>query len=148
MKFLLVILAMIVAPYEMYGATNHFIASNVYVVDDAGTYPLYETQRISQRFFDLLSWDDNILKKYKNQFEKIKSINIYVPNDNDKTQTVIINFTNKNRKVIKSNFFRFQPANPKVNTKIFTDEYLSLLSMRYRMVRNDTTDGYVTAVNY
>ena len=135
MKAFLLVLAMTVVPCMSHGATSHFIATNVYVIDQGAMYQLYETEHMSKKFFELCaSSQGDAFAPFENQFEQINSIAIYVPNNPFKTQTVVLNFVGrKKQKKIKTNFFSFT-ADPKTDrryTKIFDDNYLAVLNERF-----------------
>jgi len=146
MKSLLIILAMLVAPYEIYGATSHFIDTNVYVVDGPNTYSLYESQKMSKKFFDIMSKDDKVFKHYK--FNQISFVNVYIPNNHDKKQRIVIGLTNKKLNVVDSNFFSFYAPTTKRDQRIFGDNVLASLSIKYVTLEDIESQGYVTEAKW
>lgn len=145
MKILVIILAMLVAPYVMYGATSHFIATNIYVVDDSVTYPMYSTQKMSKKFYGLMAEGDALFKNYP--FDMIRSITVYIPNDATKSQTVVIGFKNKTVKTFDSNFFSFSAMSP-MTSKIFSNEYIALLGQRNKGFVRVEGASFYTEVKY
>jgi hypothetical protein len=121
---------MTVVPCISHGATSHFIATNVFVIDDGAQYRLYQTEKMNKKFFELCaSSQGDTFARFQNQFENIKAITIYIPNNPNKTQTIVFQFYGKKTRVVKTNFFDF-PTDTKL-TKIFNDKYLAMLNDKF-----------------
>lgn len=134
MKTFLLVLAMTVVPCILHGATSHFITTNVYIIDRGTTYQLCETEKMSKKFFELCATSGDAFFQFKNKFEQIDSISIYVPNNPFKTQTIVLNFYgSKKSEKIKTNFFSFS-TDPQTNpryAKILDNSYLAALNDKF-----------------
>ena len=133
MKHILIVLLLLCSSnaFSKSKLRYHRIALNVYVEDSGERFPLYETQKISKKCYDLMSYEDEVLKEYKDRFYDIKYIEVIVPNTVNSYQQVIIGFRNKSVKNFFSpKFFDFVTPYEAGTSKIFPTNYLVVIRRR------------------
>lgn len=116
---------------------SHYIALNVYMVENGQLFPLYETQKIQKKCYELMSIQDEILMKYKTNFYDIKYIEVFASNIINKQEKIVIGFTNKKKKkkiYYTNNFFHFTTPYKPSSDKIFSYQYLADLKINLETV--------------
>jgi len=100
----------------------------VYIVEDGQKIPLFETQKVYKKFFDFMTEEDEILSRYKDNFYDIKYIEVFVPNELDKKESIVVGISNNKRKKFNyknKRFFPFYTPYSKNEKKVFSYRFLA-----------------------
>lgn len=147
MKYILLLLLFLPLLAHSAARKNHYIALNIYIIEDGQKYPLYETQKMYKKFYDLLTSDDEIFADYKNKFYDLKYIEVFIPNKVGEIQSLIIGFRNKteiHRTYVKGNFFMFTMFYTVNDNKFFSYEFLK--NNRENLAEIQSEDDYRSVV--
>ncbi len=113
----------------------HFVSVSIFVLDQNKKYPLYETQKMYKKAYDVLSINDEILSKFRKNFNDMNYIQVVVSNSVYGMQKITIGFKNRSKKTyLTHDFFVFKQPN-KSSRKIFTSEFLALNEKRLAIVQ-------------
>ena len=130
----------------MYGATSHFIDTNVYVIDGGITYSLYQSEKMSDTVFKFLRENDKDFSGY--DFKKIQHIDIYVTNIFGMPQKIVMRLSGNKTRIFNSNFFTWSAPKSNNDKKFFNDTMLALLSIKQEYVDNPYTENHITQIKW
>jgi len=133
----------------VYADYEHTIELRTFVVKKSDILPLFDFQQLKRKGFDILAEGDAVFENYKDKFDDIKSVSIYVPEELKDYETIIITFKNGDSKVKKlEKYLNFQGI---ARQRVFSDTNFAKLRVENegRMVKVDATDrAHVSKVNF
>jgi len=138
--FLLLFVVSIAMASFSYAKTTHTIEIRLFVVKKKEMLPLFDFQKMKSRGFEILAEGDPVLDKYKGKFKDIKSISIYVPEEKEKNDTVIIRF--KNGETVISRVKSYMPFESIGKKRVFSEKNFAKLRLNHskRLAQVNETD--------
>jgi hypothetical protein len=146
--FLLFVTTVAIASFA-YAESKHTIELRTFVVKKSAILPLFDFQQMEREGFRIMAEGDPVLENYKDKFDDIKSVSIYVPEKIKDSETVIIKFKDGDSKIKKvKKYLAFRGL---ARQRVFSESNFAKLrnESNRRMVQVDATDkAHVSKINF
>jgi len=139
--FLLLFVIVIAVASFSYAKQDHTIQIRLFIVKSSDILPLIDFQEMKRKGFKIMAEGDLVLAPYKDRFDDIKSISIYVPEKSEVPETVIIKFKDGDSKVTKAH--KYMNFGNVGKERVFSNKYFSELREKNnnRVVRFNDNDN-------